>query len=111
MDPGEIRKPSPNYILAKGKVHCLVHGAIRGPNDAHGLTPYEELKAFGVTNNDLLSRAAKKHKSSGWGPFVINPFFDAMVLSFLWILIRLISSAGRFARSQYDYVMYGKVAD
>lgn len=111
IDPGEGWQPSPNYVYEKGKMYCLVHGAIRGSNDVHGLTPYEEMKAAGVTNTELLARAAKKHKSPGLEVYLINPFFDVMLLTLIWIVIRLIAAAGKYARSQYEYVMHGKVID
>ncbi len=106
-DPGQGRNSSSNYILCNNEIVCLVHGSIMGIKGNNPLTPHEELVLRAEKDEQVLARAAKTRIRTYWSNYYINPFFDIMLISFFWLIFRLLSSGVNAAKSRYEYIRYG----
>ena len=106
-DPGDGENSHSNYHRIDGELFCLRHGSIQGLNGNSTIPPRQELIAAGISDKQLINKAANKFPTiPSWKKLHIDsfPLFLSIfiVISGIYIIrtiFRWIASAYRFVKT------------
>ena len=103
-DPGKGKDSHSNYVSVHGTMFCLNHGAINGSS----LPPRAALEELGVTDKELLSRAAIEFEKPGLMDTLINPFFLVLLMCLFATFLYALRYFYLKVKMTYNYIKTGE---